>query len=66
VRYDFLIGNFFQRSITEEAVLAVMGLEEREDSPQMMISALGMRGEVLMFHPSPGLLHIAGGIPLVG
>ena len=37
-----------------------MGLEEREDSPQMMISALGMRGEVLMFHPSPNILVLVG------
>jgi hypothetical protein len=61
-RYDYLQGNTFQRSVPEADLLAYMGFPEGVDVPPAVFAGMG-RGEVLLFHPSSGLLvvHPVGG-----
>ncbi|EYD76320.1 hypothetical protein Rumeso_02078 [Rubellimicrobium mesophilum DSM 19309] len=58
VRYDFLFGNSFDRSVREEEAVAFMELDESEVSVGQLNLAK-LRGQVLLFHPSPDILVLA-------
>ena len=58
IRYDFLFGNSFDRSVREEEAVAFMELDESEVSVGHLNLAK-LRGQVLLFHPSPDILVLA-------
>lgn len=62
VRFEYLIGNSFQRTLAEADVTAMLGFEDgRIENPLAFLDVA--RGEVLLFHPSPDILviHAVGG-----
>lgn len=56
LRHEWVVANTFQRSVAEEEYLAFMGIADLEAAPPVMMAAPGVRGDVLVFHPSPDIL----------
>ena len=56
IRHDWIVGNTFDRGVEEKEVSAFLGFDRLDDLSTGMMTLPGLRGQVVLFQPSPDIL----------
>lgn len=58
LRYDWVVGNGFDRGAPEDEIIAYLGFDGQDEVPPGLLIAPHLRGPAQVFHPSPDVLVI--------